>query len=421
MAKFREIFRGKAKYVTVRAESEPVSTKKEVPDGLWTKCPECGAMLYQKDLERNLHVCDKCGYHFRIGARTRIAQLVDDLEQFVEIDEALVPTNPLDFPDYPEKLEATREKTGLRDAVVTGIGRINGVETVLAVMDFHFMGGSMGSVVGERVTRAFEKAGELGLPIVTVSASGGARMQEGILSLMQMEKTCAAVERFHRKGLLFISILADPTTAGVFGSFASLGDINIAEPGATVGFAGQRVIEETIRKAVPPSLQKAETVFTNGFIDMIVPRSELKKEVGKLLLWHTAKGPIAPEAAPSPGDQETAESSAESAPENTKLSRTGDEPALPAGEKAPGESGGKAPADRPADGRGTDGAKAVDPTGQTGGLDGAGRSEKTTEDLSDLPGDDVAVAGLGSGSSRNGASASKNGSRKRGPAKDASA
>src|SRR5690606_4747196 len=251
-----------------------------------------------------LYVCDKCGYHFRIGARVRIAQLVDDVDAFVELDKDLVSTNPLNFPDYPEKLKATSEKTGLRDAVITGVGRIQGVETVLAVMDFYFMGGSMGSVVGERVTRAFERAGELGLPIVTVAASGGARMQEGILSLMQMEKTCAAVEKFSRKGLLFISVLADPTTAGGFGSFASLGDINIAEPGATIGFAGQRVIEETIRKPVPPSLQKAETVFNNGFIDMIVPRSELKREIGRLLLWHTAKGPIKSEKeAPSKGGE----------------------------------------------------------------------------------------------------------------------
>lgn len=307
MAKFREIFRGKSKYVTVRAESEgevaPKQQPKEVPDGLWTKCPQCGEMLYNKDLERNLHVCSKCGHHFRISARTRLAQLIDDVEAFVEFDADLVTNNPLGFPNYPEKLKADSEKTGLRDAVITGIGRISGVETVLAIMDFHFMGGSMGSVVGERVTRAFERAIELGLPVVTVSVSGGARMQEGIVSLMQMEKTCAAVERHSRRGLLFISVLTDPTLAGVFGSFASLGDINIAEPGATVGFAGQRVIEETIRRALPPALQKAETVFANGFIDMIVPRNELKETIGKLLLWHVAREPLAPQGAPRGKEQ----------------------------------------------------------------------------------------------------------------------
>lgn len=341
MAKFREIFRGKSKYVTVRAETEEAAVKKEVPDGLWTKCDACGALLYQKDLERNLFVCDKCGHHFRIGAKVRIAQLVDDVEAFVEIDEALVTTNPLDFPDYPEKLKATTEKTGLRDAVITGIGRINGVETVLAVMDFYFMGGSMGSVVGERVTRAFERAGELGLPIVTVSASGGARMQEGILSLMQMEKTCAAVEQYSRKGLLFISVLADPTTAGVFGSFASLGDINIAEPGATVGFAGQRVIEETIRKAIPPGLQKAETVFSNGFIDMIVPRSELKREIGRLLLWHTAQGPITPDRAT--GSKEERQGSREGNAQNEAEPQADSQASKPSEEASEKESKSRAP------------------------------------------------------------------------------
>ena len=340
MAKFREIFRGKSKYVTVRAEAEAESVKKkqqpsqppkEVPDGLWTKCPQCGEMLYNKDLERNLYVCSKCGYHFRIGARERLAQLVDDLDPFVELDAGLVTTNPLDFPNYPEKLKADSEKTGLLDAVITGIGKINGIEVVLAVMDFHFMGGSMGSVVGERVTRAFERATELGLPVVTVSVSGGARMQEGIISLMQMEKTCAAVERHSRRGLLYISVLADPCMAGVFGSFASLGDINIAEPGATVGFAGQRVIEETIRRALPPALQKAETVFANGFVDRIVPRGQLKETIGKLLLWHVTERPLTPAEAPPGKEQGDAASQAE--PDAAREGRGG---------KAAGEASGTA-------------------------------------------------------------------------------
>ncbi len=286
MSKFREIFRGKARYVTVRAESDKTEPKREVPDGLWTKCPQCRELLYNKDLERNLYVCDKCGFHFRIGGRIRLAQLVDDLEAFEEYDATLVTTNPLNFPQYEEKLARDRAKTGNLDAIITGCGPIGGIPAVLIVMDFMFMGGSMGSVVGERVARAFERAAERRLPVVAVSASGGARMQEGILSLMQMQKTVAAVERFSRKGLLYISVLTDSTTAGVFGSFASLGDINLAEPGATIGFAGQRVIEETIRKAIPPKLQKAETVFANGFIDRIVPRPELKGEIVKLLTWH---------------------------------------------------------------------------------------------------------------------------------------
>lgn len=404
MTKFREIFRGKSKYVTVRAESEGTTTKREVPDGLWTKCPECGAMLYQKDLERNLFVCDKCGHHFRIGARTRIAQLVDDVEAFVEIDDALVPTNPLEFPDYPDKLKATTEKTGLRDAVITGIGRINGVETVLAVMDFAFMGGSMGSVVGERVTRAFERAGELGLPIVTVSASGGARMQEGILSLMQMEKTCAAVEKYHRKGLLFISILADPTTAGVFGSFASLGDINIAEPGATVGFAGQRVIEETIRKAVPPALQKAETVFNNGFIDMILPRGELKREVGKLLLWHTATGPIVPENAAQPKEelQGGAGESEKSSGKSRAKERTGGSKDGGSGGASGGPTGGR-------------GAVTTDNPKRPANEEQESKGEALIQSAQSTT--DVAVAGWPRGSTNG----SSNGSVKGGPASDATA
>lgn len=287
MSKFREIFRGKARYVTVRAENEGVETKREVPDGLWTKCDACRAMLYNKDLERNFYVCDKCGHHFPIGARMRLAQLLDDMDSFLEFDAEMRPTNPLEFPQYPDKLARDLERSGNHDAITTGSGQIGGVQSVVVVMDFHFMAGSMGSVVGERVTRAFERAVSQRLPVVAVSASGGARMQEGILSLMQMQKTVAAVENLSRRRLLYISVLTHPTTAGVFGSFASLGDVNIAEPGATIGFAGQRVIEETTRKAVPPTLQKAETVYANGFIDRIIQRPELKEEISKLLRWHT--------------------------------------------------------------------------------------------------------------------------------------
>lgn len=295
--------------MTVRPESEGEPEKREVPDGLWTKCEQCRAVLYSKDLERNLQVCDKCGYHFPIGARDRLAQLLDDVETFEEFDGDLAPGNPLEFPQYPEKIARSRKRSGNRDAVVTGIGRIGGVDAVVAVMDFAFMGGSMGSVVGERITRAFERAASRLVPIVTVSASGGARMQEGILSLMQMQKTCAAAERFGQQGLFFVSVLTNPTTAGVFGSFASLGDVNLAEPDSTIGFAGQRVIEETIRKKIPPNLQKAETVYANGFVDRVVPRKELKGEIAKLLLWHTAEGPIRP-GADADDDDDTARVSA---------------------------------------------------------------------------------------------------------------
>lgn len=333
MAKFRGIFRGKNRYVTVRPETEVGGPKREVPDGLWTKCVQCRAMLYNKDLERHAYVCDKCGYHFRIGAAERLQILLDDPEAFEEFDAELVATDPLEFPLYTGKLARDMAKTGQRDAIITGVGSIGGVRTVLAVMDFHFMGGSMGSVVGEKVARAFERAAEERLPIVTFAASGGARMQEGILSLMQMEKTAAAVGLYARHGLLFISVLTDPSTAGVFGSFASLGDIILAEPGATVGFAGQRVIEETIRKAVPPNLQKAETVFENGFIDRIVPRTEMKETLGKLLLWHTVKN--VGSLVPPPG-------TAGSGSEEAATDEEGDGPGnSPEAMQAPGEPEGR--------------------------------------------------------------------------------
>lgn len=337
MSKFREIFRGKGRYVTVRAGNEEVQPKREVPDGLWTKCDACRAMLYNKDLERNLFVCEKCGHHFPIGARTRLAQLLDDVLQFEELDADLRPANPLQFPQYPEKLARDRDRTGNHDAIITGVGTIGGIRTVVAVMDFAFRGGSMGSVVGERVTRAFEWAAEHHLPVVTVTASGGARMEEGILSLMQMQKTVAALERFSRQGLLYISVLTHPTTAGVYGSFASLGDINLAEPGATIGFAGQRVIEETTRKAVPPSLQKAETVFANGFIDRILPRTMLKEELSKLLAWHTSSDVRSDETVDQPRDLSGQKTTAAPAEETPLPPQEADEPNPPRDEASPSQ------------------------------------------------------------------------------------
>lgn len=287
LSKFREIFRARPKYVTVRSQSETEQgQKREVPDGLWTKCEGCGSPLYHKDLARNLYVCPRCGFHHKIGARERIAQVVDDVAAFEEFDAHLCPADPLEFPHYHEKLEEDRRRTGLNDAVVTGKGSVGGYPAVIIAFDFFFRGGSMGSVVGEKVTRAFERATALRLPVIAFPASGGARMQEGIFSLMQMQKTASAVDRHSRAGLLYISVLTDPTLAGVYGSFAALGDINIAEPKATVGFAGPSVIQETIRRPVPPDLQSAETVFEHGFIDMIVPRPELKGVLVRLLRYH---------------------------------------------------------------------------------------------------------------------------------------
>jgi len=301
LSKFREIFRARSRYVKVKttAESPEASevqegaSKPEVPDGVWTKCQGCGATLYQKELAHNLYVCDKCQYHHKVNARERIRQVVDDADEFIELDSDLHPANPLNFPGYEEKMAGDFEKTGLRDAILSGVGTIGDVPAVIVAMDFFFRGGSMGSIVGEKIVRAFECAGEEGLPVITFAASGGARMQEGIFSLMQMQKTVAAVEAHNQRGLLYVSVLTDPTTAGVFGSFASLGDINVAEPGATVGFAGPRVIEETIRRPIPSNLQKAETVFEHGFIDLITPRSEMRNTLIRLLRFHTPFQPTA--------------------------------------------------------------------------------------------------------------------------------
>jgi acetyl-CoA carboxylase carboxyl transferase subunit beta len=316
LSKIRDIFRSKPKYVTVkpgtaRQSEEKAKGKAQVPDGLWTKCPHCNAFIYRKDLERNLGVCEKCMYHFPIGAWERIRQLTDTAPAFVEFDADLAPADPLQFPEYQAKIERDSKKTGLADAIVTGKAIIGGYSVVCGVMDFGFMGGSMGSVVGEKVTRAFERAIAEQLPVVLVSSSGGARMQEAILSLMQMQKTAAAVERHNQAGLLYISVLANPTTAGVYGSFASQGDINLAEPGATVGFAGRPVIEAATGKRVPPDLQKAETVFENGFIDIVVPRPHLKSLLTRLLAFHgapmekpaaPAEEPATPADAPSTAD-----------------------------------------------------------------------------------------------------------------------
>ncbi len=283
----KDLFRTKPKYVTVRTNREtPQQAKREIPDGLWTKCDSCGAMIYNKELEKNQFVCDKCDFHFRISATERLKLTVDQ-GTFERINEELVSVNPLEFPMYGEKLQKAREKTGLSDAIVTGVGCIDGQRTAVGFMDFGFIGGSMGSVVGERIVRLFELAVDSRLPVVLfIAGGGGARMQEGILSLMQMAKTSQAVEKHHQSGLLYISILTDPTMGGVFASFATLADILLAEPEALIGFAGPRIVEETIRQKLPPGFQRSEFALEHGMLDRIVERKELRPTIAKLLRMH---------------------------------------------------------------------------------------------------------------------------------------
>lgn len=279
----------KRKYITVsntEIKDENINIAEEelpiIPDGMWVKCPKCGRILYKKDLNENLKVCANCNAHLRLSARERIKAIIDE-NTFIEFDSQMKPSNPLNFPDYESKTEKAAEKTELNDAVVTGMGSINGKSTVIAVMDSNFMMASMGSVVGEKITRAIETATSKSLPIIIFTASGGARMQEGIFSLMQMAKTSSAIAKHDEAGLLYITVLTDPTTGGVTASFAMLGDIIISEPGALIGFAGRRVIEQTIKQKLPEEFQHAEFLLEHGFIDKIVERAELKDTLGKIL------------------------------------------------------------------------------------------------------------------------------------------
>jgi len=267
------------------------SKKVTVPEGLWIKCNNCSEIVYSKEIDRNLKVCPKCDYHFRITANERIELLVDP-GTFTEFDGQIQSEDPLGFKDsqkYRDRVKAARKKTGLNDAVVSGTCTLDGVKVVLSVFDFFFMGGSMGSVVGEKVTRAAERAVQERCGLVVISSSGGARMQEGALSLMQMAKTSAALARLRRERLPFISVLTDPTTGGVTASFAMLGDVNIAEPRALIGFAGPRVIEQTIRQELPEGFQRSEFVLEHGMIDRIVNRRELKKTIVNLLRAFTVQ------------------------------------------------------------------------------------------------------------------------------------
>lgn len=271
---------GKAKYTVVHVK------KKDIPGGVWTKCEECSAPLYNKQLQENLRVCPKCNYHFTLTGSERIDSLIDK-GTFKEFDDDLTAVDPLEFKGpktYTEKLRQDQEATGLKEAVITGIGRINDKKCAIAVTDSRFIMGSMGSVVGERITRIIERATKEKLPLVIVSGSGGgARMYEGMFSLMQMAKTSAALARHHDNHLLYISVLTNPTMAGVMASFAGLGDCIIAEPKALIGFTGPRVIEQTIRQKLPPDFQRSEFLLKHGLIDLIASRKDLKTVIFNII------------------------------------------------------------------------------------------------------------------------------------------
>lgn len=277
---FKDLF-SKKKYATIPSEQ----AKHDIPEGLMTKCQKCKTIMYTKELKKNLYVCANCGFHHQIISTERIESLIDQ-GTFFEFDREMVSQDPLSFPTYIEKTNADRKKTGLNEAIVTGQGMIEGIDVVIAVMDARFRMGSMGSVVGEKITRAIEKAIELKVPFILFSASGGARMQEGVLSLMQMAKTSAALQKLNSDGGLFISIMTHPTTGGVSASFASLGDYNLAEPGALIGFAGRRIIEQTIRQELPEDFQTAEFLLKHGQLDKVVSRLEMKKTLITILDIH---------------------------------------------------------------------------------------------------------------------------------------
>jgi acetyl-CoA carboxylase carboxyl transferase subunit beta len=293
---------------------KPITAAKQkasrVPEGLWVKCSGCAQVIYNKDLATNLNVCPKCGYHFRIGAVERLRLLFDE-GSFTEYDKGLVSTDPLKFVDtkpYRARLESSIEATGLKDAVVTASGRIDGIETSVAAMEYTFIGGSMGVVVGEKITRAIERAIDRRWPVVIVCSSGGARMMEGALSLMQMAKVSGALARLAQERLAYIAVLTDPTTGGVTASFAMLGDLIVAEPKALIGFAGPRVIEQTIKQKLPEGFQRAEFLLEKGMVDLVVDRREMKAAIGKALRFmgsapsepaSTAPGTsVVPEATP---------------------------------------------------------------------------------------------------------------------------
>jgi acetyl-CoA carboxylase carboxyl transferase subunit beta len=267
-------------------KTKDIAEKKvKIPEGLWVKCDSCKEIVYRKEINKNLKVCPKCNYHFRIGARERLKLLVDE-GSFTELDEGLSSGDPLDFKDtvsYRDRIEESRKRSGLKEAVISGNALIKGYPVCLVIMDFSFMGGSMGSVVGEKILRAAERSLEEKQPFITVSSSGGARMQEGIFSLMQMAKVSAAIARLKDNGILFISVISDPTFGGVTASFVMLGDVIIAEPKSLIGFAGPRVIEQTIKQPLPEDFQRAEFLLGHGLIDIVVERKNLRDMLAKLI------------------------------------------------------------------------------------------------------------------------------------------
>ncbi|MFJ8063349.1 acetyl-CoA carboxylase, carboxyltransferase subunit beta [Psychrobacillus sp. NPDC096426] len=282
----RDIFRKnqKKKYATIPTEK----AKNDVPEGIMMKCPECRKNVFTKDLMKNLKVCPTCDHHMKMTAYERVEIFLDE-NTFEPMDDHLETVNPLNFPSYTEKIKSDAKKTGLNEAVLTGMGQLEGQKIVVAIMDSHFRMGSMGSVVGEKITRAIEKATELRVPFIIYTASGGARMQEGVLSLMQMAKTSVALRRHSDHGLLYISILTHPTTGGVSASFASVGDINIAEPKALIGFAGRRVIEQTVREKLPEDFQTAEFLMEHGQLDAVIHRKDMREKVATLVQMHMSK------------------------------------------------------------------------------------------------------------------------------------
>ena len=281
----KNLFR-KQEYITV--SSKPLDDKEfttNIPNGKWVNCKKCKSIIYLEDLENDYHVCPTCNYHFNISSDERVKQIFDE-GSFVPMFEEIEATNPLDFPRYEEKLNKVKEKSNLSEGVLCGTGKIDSKKVAAAIMDSKFLMGSMGCAVGERITRTVEYATANKLPLIIFTASGGARMQEGILSLMQMAKTSAAIAKHDEAGLLYVSVITNPTTGGVTASFAMLGDVIIAEPGATLGFAGRRVIENTINQKLPDDFQSAEFMLEKGFVDDIVSRKNLKDYLSKLLRLH---------------------------------------------------------------------------------------------------------------------------------------
>lgn len=283
------LFKKKKDYIKINPNrnAKPMN-EPTVPDDMWAKCPSCKRILYTKEIGEE-SVCPNCGYNFRISASQRLA-LVADEDTFSEWDTDIDTQDPLNFPGYQEKVQKMQEKNNLHEAVLTGTAEVSGEQVALGIMDSHFIMASMGTVVGEKITRLFEKATEQGLPVVLFTASGGARMQEGIFSLMQMAKVSAAVKKHSNAGLLYLTVLTDPTTGGVTASFAMQGDIILSEPQALIGFAGRRVIENAIKQELPEDFQRAEFLLEHGFVDQIVTRKELKSRIYELVHMHTMKG-----------------------------------------------------------------------------------------------------------------------------------